>query len=112
MSTISGRFVHDVDGYIAGVGWARTCASRVELTVTCARDITRFTVERDAGHGFQDPSIYEEFYPHRGSRSLTLLDYTAPIGRNVIYRATFFGDDNEPHPLTVSIPTHWKEVPW
>lgn len=110
MSTISGRYVWGVEGEIEGAGWATTRASRVELSVTCARGVTRFTVERDAGHGFQDPTLYEEFYPHRGS--LMLVDYTAPIGRNVLYRATFFGKDEVGVPVTVSIPTHWKNVPW
>lgn len=112
MNTLSGRYV-PATGRISGIEWATTRASRVELSVTCDRGSTRFTVERDAGHGFQDPTLHEEFYPHRGSRSLTLLDYTAPMGRDVIYRVTFFGDSDEAGvPVTISVPTHWRDEGW
>lgn len=113
MSTISGRYVQRVEGQIRGIDWASTNSNRVELSVRCGRGVTFFTVERDAGHGFQDSVMHEELYPKRGAL-ITLHDYTAPPGRDVIYRATFFtgSDDEVGVPMVVSVPTHWTEAPW
>lgn len=110
MNTLTGRYVRAVEHPIFGVDWATAHASRIELTVGCKRDVSFFTVQRDTGFGFQDSVLHEELYPD----AIRLHDYSAPAGADVIYRATFFGEDHQQIgvPVVISVPTHWIEPPW
>lgn len=110
MNTLTGRYVRGVEHPIFGLDWATAYASRIELTVGCERAVASFTIQRDAGRGFQDSVLHEELYPD----AIRLHDYTAPMNANVIYRATFFGADHAQLgvPVVISVPTHWIEQPW
>ena len=107
MSTLTGTYVRNVKAFVPGVSWAGVRANRMELTVRCDKGVDFFTVQRDAGHGFQDPILHEEFYPG----AILFYDYTAPgWSKGVLYRASFYGSDREllEPPVVISVPT--KEI--
>lgn len=111
MSTVSGQYVRNVEAAIRGVGWASARTNRVELTVSAGPGIEFFTVERESGHGFQEPVLHEEFYPQE--TAFIFYDYTAPQGRDVVYRVTFFEENDQVGTsISVSVPTRWVEEAW